>query len=157
MSATVGARATSVHREPSASTHEATTNVCVITVTTAELVRDITVILLLGLVYIAGHRLSFQTRWLHCSIQNIHVCTTSDSDPYLDSDPQSLLFPSLRWISIPGLEYEWVSGNVIEPLGLIYTDKHRDRKRFLIPMNRHRIAISMVWMVVTLMISALSI
>lgn len=39
MSVTVGARATSVHREPSASTHEATTNVCVITVKTAELVR----------------------------------------------------------------------------------------------------------------------
>ena len=84
-------------------------------------------------------------------------CTASDSDPYLDSNPQSLLFPSLRWISIPGLESECVSGNVIKPLGLIYTDQHRDRNRFLIPMNRHRIAISMVWMVVTLMISALSI
>ena len=51
MSATVGARATSVHREPSASTHEATTSVCVITVTTAELVRDDTAILHLGLIY----------------------------------------------------------------------------------------------------------
>ena len=62
MSATVGARATSVHREPSVSTHEATINVCVITVTTVELVRDNTVNLLLGLIYIAGHGLRLQTR-----------------------------------------------------------------------------------------------
>ena len=37
-------------------------------------------------------------------------CTDSDSDSNLDSDLQLLLYPILGWISVPGLEYESVSG-----------------------------------------------
>ena len=41
--------------------------------------------------------------------------TGSDSNHYLDSDPQSLLYPFLGWISIHGLGSESVSGNVNKP------------------------------------------
>ena len=39
----------------------------------------------------------------------------SDSNPYSDSDPQSLQYSFLGWIAVPGLGCGTVSGNVNKP------------------------------------------
>ena len=68
--------------------------------------------------FLAGYRFrywlgfGFETQWLYWWSH----CIDLDSNSYLDSDPQLLLYPFLGKISIPGMGSESVSGNVNKPL-----------------------------------------